>query len=92
MKWAGIRLFREPHAVLRHGLKAGGPLDEGQLNSAERGLLMDSILKAPRKPKVVIEVGTWLGEGARLRFCGLFIKMVSVIFGASRPIARSMTV
>jgi predicted O-methyltransferase YrrM len=39
---------------------------EGQLNTAERKLLSDAILNAPRKPEVVIEVGTWLGGGSTL--------------------------
>jgi hypothetical protein len=41
---------------------------EGQLNSAERELLTNSILKASRKPEVVIEVGTWLGGGSTVTF------------------------
>jgi len=41
---------------------------EGQLNAAERGLLRDAILKAPKKPEVVIEVGTWLGGGSTVTF------------------------
>src|SRR5215471_18960573 len=39
---------------------------EGQLNSAERALLLDAILSAPAKPWVVLEVGTWLGGGSTL--------------------------
>jgi hypothetical protein len=41
---------------------------EGQLNPAERALLTDAILKAPKKPEVVIEVGTWLGGGSTVTF------------------------
>ena len=41
---------------------------EGQLNSDERQLLTDSILKAPKKPEVVVEVGTWLGGGSTVIF------------------------
>jgi len=41
---------------------------DGQLNSVERGLLRDSILKAPKKPQVVVEVGTWLGGGSTITF------------------------
>jgi predicted O-methyltransferase YrrM len=41
---------------------------EGQLNSAERQLLTDAILKAPKKPEVVVEVGTWLGGGSTITF------------------------
>jgi hypothetical protein len=41
---------------------------EGQLNAAERELLTDAILKAPKKPEVVIEVGTWLGGGSTITF------------------------
>ncbi len=38
----------------------------GQLNKAERQLLTDAILNTPTKPKVVLEVGTWLGGGSTL--------------------------
>jgi hypothetical protein len=41
---------------------------EGQLNPAEREILSNAILKAPKKPEVVIEVGTWLGGGSTLIF------------------------
>jgi hypothetical protein len=41
---------------------------EGQLNPAERELLTDAILKAPSKPEIVIEVGTWLGGGSTVSF------------------------
>ncbi len=37
---------------------------EGQLNATERELLMSAILQAPKKPKILIEVGTWLGGGS----------------------------
>jgi predicted O-methyltransferase YrrM len=39
---------------------------EGQLNSAERDLLVRSIQGAPRPPEVALEVGTWLGGGSTL--------------------------
>jgi hypothetical protein len=39
---------------------------DGQLSSGERQLLTDAILKFPRKPRVVLEVGTWLGGGSTL--------------------------
>jgi hypothetical protein len=35
------------------------PVIEGQLNTAERELLMRAIKEAPVKPRVAIEVGTW---------------------------------
>ncbi len=38
----------------------------GQLNEAERRLLTDAILGAPTKPKIALEVGTWLGGGSTL--------------------------
>jgi hypothetical protein len=38
-------------------------LIEGQLNSEKRQLLADAILQVPEAPQVVIEVGTWLGDG-----------------------------
>jgi predicted O-methyltransferase YrrM len=37
---------------------------EGQLNAAERQLLASAILGAPKKPKIIVEVGTWLGGGS----------------------------
>lgn len=39
---------------------------EGQLNAAERQLLTDAIVQAAVKPKVAVEVGTWLGGGSTL--------------------------
>jgi predicted O-methyltransferase YrrM len=39
---------------------------EGQLNPRERELLARAIWDRPRKPQVVIEVGTWLGGGSTL--------------------------
>jgi predicted O-methyltransferase YrrM len=39
---------------------------EGQLNDAERSLLTQGIITAPAKPKVVVEVGTWLGGGSTI--------------------------
>jgi len=39
---------------------------EGQLNEAERRLIMDAISGAAKKPLVAIEVGTWLGGGSTL--------------------------
>lgn len=38
----------------------------GQLNTVERQLLEEAVRTAPRPPKVVIEVGTWLGGGSTL--------------------------
>lgn len=37
---------------------------QAQLNAEERRLLSETILNAEPKPKVVIEVGTWLGGGS----------------------------
>jgi predicted O-methyltransferase YrrM len=39
---------------------------EGQLNSQERGFITNAILNAPVKPRVALEVGTWLGGGSTL--------------------------
>lgn len=39
---------------------------EGQLNAAERRLLTDAVRNVSPKPRVVIEVGTWLGGGSTL--------------------------
>jgi predicted O-methyltransferase YrrM len=38
----------------------------GQLNNAERSLLTETISKASPKPKVILEVGTWLGGGSTI--------------------------
>ncbi len=40
----------------------------GQLNPEERCILTAAILDAPRKPRIVIEIGTWLGGGSTLHF------------------------
>lgn len=40
----------------------------GQLNTEERRLITAAILDAPKKPEVVLEVGTWLGGGSTLHF------------------------
>lgn len=44
------------------------PVIEGQLNAAERDFITQAILKAPVKPRIVLEVGTWLGGGSTLHF------------------------
>jgi predicted O-methyltransferase YrrM len=41
---------------------------DGQLNERERQILIASIRNAPKKPQVVLEVGTWLGGGSTLHF------------------------
>lgn len=38
----------------------------GQMNAAERRILREAIMQTPQPPKVVIEVGTWLGGGSTL--------------------------
>jgi len=45
---------------------AARPDIEGQLNARERELLTSAILKAEKKPRVAVEVGTWLGGGSTL--------------------------
>jgi len=42
--------------------------NEGQLNPAERQILTDAIVQSQEKPKIVIEVGTWLGGGSTITF------------------------
>ncbi len=37
---------------------------EGQLNEAERQALRAAVRESPKKPRVVLEVGTWLGGGS----------------------------
>lgn len=39
---------------------------EGQLNSQERAFITSAILNPPLKPRVALEVGTWLGGGSTL--------------------------
>src|SRR5688572_7687961 len=41
---------------------------EGQLNARERELLGRAILDANPRPKIVLEVGTWLGGGSTVHF------------------------
>ena len=41
---------------------------EGQINPEERRLLTAAITEAPTHPKVVLEIGTWLGGGSTLHF------------------------
>jgi len=36
----------------------------GQSNAAERQLLNTAVSAGPRKPRVALEVGTWLGDGS----------------------------
>ena len=38
----------------------------GQLNPRERHLLQNALRSAPKKPEIVLEVGTWLGGGSTL--------------------------
>jgi predicted O-methyltransferase YrrM len=45
---------------------APSPEIAGQLNDQERRILTQAILEAPKKPEVVLEVGTWLGGGSTL--------------------------
>ena len=40
----------------------------GQLNAAERRIITAAILESSKKPRVVLEVGTWLGGGSTLHF------------------------
>ncbi len=40
----------------------------GQLNGEERRILQRAIVGGPKKPEVVLEVGTWLGGGSTLHF------------------------
>ncbi len=40
----------------------------GQLNAEERRILTAAILDASEKPRIVIEIGTWLGGGSTLHF------------------------
>jgi predicted O-methyltransferase YrrM len=39
---------------------------EGQLNARERAFIFDTIVNAPVKTQVALEVGTWLGGGSTL--------------------------
>jgi hypothetical protein len=41
---------------------------EGQLNAREREILTGAILGKNPKPKVVLEIGTWLGGGSTIEF------------------------
>jgi predicted O-methyltransferase YrrM len=39
---------------------------EGQLSAKEREYLTNAVMGAPRPPRVVLEVGTWLGGGSTI--------------------------
>ena len=39
---------------------------QGQLNTAERTILIEYLLKGDKPPEIAIEVGTWLGGGSTL--------------------------
>ena len=41
---------------------------EGQLNTREREILTHTILDAKARPRIVLEVGTWLGGGSTVQF------------------------
>jgi predicted O-methyltransferase YrrM len=43
-----------------------GEVIEGQLNAQERAFITNAILNAPVKPRITLEVGTWLGGGSTL--------------------------
>jgi predicted O-methyltransferase YrrM len=49
--------------VTFHNASAAGEV-AGQLNEAERRRLFEVVIQAPRAPRVVLEVGTWLGGGS----------------------------
>jgi len=38
----------------------------GQLNAAERSFITKTIIEAPVRPKIALEIGTWLGGGSTL--------------------------
>lgn len=38
----------------------------GQMSEGERRILTEAILNAPEKPRIALEVGTWLGGGSTL--------------------------
>ncbi|HEY3901255.1 MAG TPA: class I SAM-dependent methyltransferase [Chthoniobacter sp.] len=42
--------------------------NNGQLNAEERRIVTSAVREASTKPKVVLEVGTWLGGGSTLHF------------------------
>jgi predicted O-methyltransferase YrrM len=43
-----------------------GAVIEGQLNAHERSFITNAVLNPPVKPRVALEVGTWLGGGSTL--------------------------
>src|SRR6266446_5726763 len=53
-------------AIVTPKTESSQDLVEGQLNSTERALLVDAVLSASARPRVVLEVGTWLGGGSTL--------------------------
>src|SRR2546427_8308612 len=57
---------RHQHHPDNEGARAQNSPVEGQLSHLERELLVKGILSAASPPKVVVEVGTWLGGGSTL--------------------------
>jgi predicted O-methyltransferase YrrM len=48
---------------------------QAQLNPAERGILVDYLLKSESPPSVTVEVGTWLGGGSTLHILRELVRL-----------------
>jgi len=67
---------------------------EGQLSNGERQMLTDTLLNMRWKPQIVVEVGTWLGQGSTLNILRALSQLASGhLFGveANRDIYEKMT-
>ena len=58
---------------------------EGQLSFAERRHIARALKEAEPKPKVCLEVGTWLGGGSTLHISGPWRKTEQGTSGESKP-------
>lgn len=48
---------------------------QGQLNSTERKILIEYLLKGDKPPQIAIEVGTWLGGGSTLHILRELVRL-----------------
>jgi len=58
--------FQRIPRLVDEKLAATNDIIEGQLNAGERDFITRAILNATVKPRIAIEVGTWLGGGSTL--------------------------
>lgn len=78
--WQPSRVKSNPH-------KMTTPIT-GLLNEAERRISRATVKESSNKPRVVVEVGTWLGEGAPSTCSARSRKMAKVMSGESKRTGR----